>query len=117
MKQTLMIGLMLLSIAAFAKSITTKFKVEGQCGECKERIEKALDVPGISFAEWNKETKMLTVRYNDKKFQEDDIHKIVSELGYATSKMKANLEAQKKLSACCQPKKSCCSDKTSCSKH
>ena len=115
LKQAFTFTLILASLTVFAKNITTKFKVEGQCGECKENIEQALDIPGISYAEWNVESKMLTVRYNDKKIALDDIHEIISNVGYATSERKANLDAQKKLSACCQPKtKSCCADKSSC---
>lgn len=115
LKRTLTLTLILASLTVLAKNITTKFKVEGQCGECKENIEQALDIPGISYAEWNVESKMLTIRYNDKKIALDEIHDIISNIGYATSEQKANLEAQKKLSACCQPKtKSCCADKSSC---
>ena len=78
---------------------------------CKDKIETALDIPGISFAEWDVESKILTVRYNDKKVKEDNIHSIISNLGYATDKLGANQEAQNNLHACCKPKvkKSCCS--------
>lgn len=107
MKKSILAALLLISVVAFGKSVVTEIKVEGQCGECKDRIEKALDKPGISFATWDVKTKMLTVRYNDKKFAEDDIHKIISELGYTTNKMEANKTAEKKLPGCCQPKGVC----------
>lgn len=103
---------LMLSVAASAKSVVTEFKVKGQCGDCKERIENALDIQGISFAIWDKDTKVLTIRYNDKRFSEDDIHKIISDLGYSTDKMEANAEAEQKLPGCCQPKpgKKCCAN-------
>ncbi|MBI1305604.1 MAG: ATPase [Bacteroidetes bacterium] len=88
---------------AYAKKVTTEFKVYGQCGECKEKIEKALDVPGITFAEWNVETKMLKVQYNDDKYTVDQIHDIMHKLGYATDKGSAESSAEKKLPKCCQP--------------
>lgn len=109
--------LILTVVTVFAKNITQTITVKGQCGDCKERIETALDIKGISYAEWNAESKELTVRYNDKKITEDEIHKIISELGYATDKLEANKSAESKLPGCCQPKtksKSCCSDKKSC---
>ncbi|MFY0644200.1 MAG: cation transporter [Bacteroidia bacterium] len=113
LKHILTLSLIAASFVVFAKSVTAKFKVEGQCGDCKVKIEKALDIPGVSYAEWNEETKMLTVRYNDKKITENKIHTIISNIGYSTSKMAANKEAQSKLDACCQPKKTkgkaCCS--------
>ena len=108
------LALLLITMIATAKVITTSFTVKGQCGECKENIEKALDVKGISFAEWDVKTKVLTVRYNDSKITEDEIHTIISKLGYSTDKMEADKEAESKLSKCCQPPakakaKSCCS--------
>lgn len=119
LKLTTLFSLMLFSIVAIAKNITTEIKVEGQCGDCKERIETALDVKGISFAEWDVETKMLSIRYNDRKITEDEIHTIISELGYSTDKKEAKMDAQKNLPMCCQPKdkkKACCSDKEGCHK-
>ncbi|MBO6517976.1 MAG: ATPase [Bacteroidia bacterium] len=108
MKKALILAVTLfVGLGASAKSVVTEFKVKGQCGDCKERIEKALDVQGISFAIWDKETKMLTVRYNNKRFSEDDIHKMISDIGYATSKMAANKEAESKLPKCCQPGSVC----------
>ncbi len=91
-----------LGLTVSAKSVVTEFKVKGQCHDCKDRIEHALDLQGISFAIWDVDTKVLTVRYNDKRFTEDDIHKIISDLGYATSKLAANKEAEAKLPGCCQ---------------
>lgn len=103
-KNVMIMALLLISQMVFAKSVVVEFKVEGQCGDCKERIEKALDLQGISFATWNQETKMLTVRFNDKKFTEDEIHKIVSDLGYSTDKIAANKTSEENLPKCCQPK-------------
>ncbi|MFT5513266.1 MAG: mercuric ion binding protein [Bacteroidia bacterium] len=106
MKRTKYIVLTLLIVVsqlAIAKSVVKEFKVKGQCGECKERIETALDLPGISFATWDVESKVLTVRYNDKRFSEDQIHTIISDLGYATAKVDANKEAENKLPNCCKP--------------
>ena len=99
----IVLGLLLMSTAALAKNKTVTFKVDGQCDDCKERIETTLDNPGISYAQWDVDTKMLTVRYNSKKYSEDDIHKLVSDIGYDTSKMKANKKAQTALPKCCQP--------------
>ncbi len=119
MKQIITIALIAFSQLVMAKSVVTEIKVEGQCGDCKERIEKALDVQGISFATWDVETKMLTIRYNDKKYSEDEIHKMISELGYSTDKLAANTDSQSKLPGCCQPKepvKAGCEKKGCCKK-
>ncbi len=113
---------MVSTVAVFAKTVTQKILVKGQCGMCKEKIETALDISGISFAEWNKESKMLTVRYNDNKVSEDQIHTIISKLGYATDKVAADPTSEAALDMCCQPKpapvkKACCNKPTkACSK-
>jgi mercuric ion binding protein len=119
MRKILIALIMVSTVAVFAKPITKKIKVEGECDMCKDKIEAALDIPGVSFAEWDVESKMLTVRFNDKKINEDEIHTLMSELGYATDKLAANVASQKKLDSCCQPKvksKGCCSSKSSCEK-
>ena len=67
MKNIILAVLMVATLGVSAKTITKQILVKGECGMCKEKIEKALDMPGVSFAECNAETKMLTVRYNDKK--------------------------------------------------
>jgi mercuric ion binding protein len=117
MKNLMIIMLVGLSITASAKKVTTTFWVEAQCGDCKERIENALDVKGISFAELNLETKEVTVRFNDSKISEEEIHQIISKIGYNTKQVKADMEAQKALPGCCQPKvkSSCCTKNKKCS--
>ncbi|MCB9261820.1 MAG: heavy-metal-associated domain-containing protein [Flavobacteriales bacterium] len=99
----LVLALCAVAFSAQSKSVLIEFKVEGQCGSCKKRIEKALDLPGISYASWDVNTKIMTVRYNDAKFGENDIHQIISELGYKTSKLSANKVSESKLPKCCQP--------------
>ncbi len=102
-KYVMLTLLLAVSQLGLAKSVVTEFKVEGQCGDCKSRIEKALDLPGISFATWDVDSKMITIRYNDKRFSETDIHSIISELGYATEKQEANQTAEDALPKCCRP--------------
>ena len=41
-----------------AQSKKISFIVSGKCDMCKERIENALDIKGIKFADWNEETKI-----------------------------------------------------------
>ena len=45
-------------IAQNSKSLITQtLNVRGNCGQCKERIESAVDVKGVKYAEWNKKRK------------------------------------------------------------
>ena len=78
------------------------FKVLGNCGMCKKTIEKAALKTGASKAEWNKETKMLSVQYNPKKMTADDILKSVAYAGYDNEKYLAPTESYNNLHECCK---------------
>lgn len=84
------------------KSETAEFKVFGNCGMCKSRIEKALNVEGVESAEWNKDTKMATVVFNSEKISEDKLHQLVSEVGHDTETVTAKYETYSKLHGCCK---------------
>ena len=100
----LTIGLLLIaSFSVFGQDIKTeKINVYGNCGMCKDRIEKATkSVEGVTNANWNKETKILEVSFDASKVKVDDIHKAVAKVGHDTDKEKANDEAYKNLPGCC----------------
>ena len=52
-----------------ASDKTETIKVSGKCEMCKSKIEKAAKIDGVSKAEWNKDTKVLTLAYNPSKLQ------------------------------------------------
>ncbi len=91
-----------LSSAVFAQSKTEKINVSGNCGMCKKKIETALKVPGISAAEWNKTTKVLTVSYDSAKISNEQVQQKVAAAGYDTPKFKASTQAYESLEDCCQ---------------
>lgn len=84
------------------KKVETTFKVDGVCGMCKKRIETAMDIKGVSFAEWNKETSDLFVVYNPKKVSEDELHRLLNEAGHDTEKSKATNEQYNSINGCCR---------------
>ena len=87
----------------FAQGKTTKadIRVFGNCAMCKNRIETALDHPGIKLAQWNAETKNLEVVYNNRKITEQEIHALVAATGHDTDSVKAKDEVYAKLPFCC----------------
>ena len=88
----------------YGQSIETKIKTSAECGSCKERIEGKLNyTKGVKFAELDVVSKVLTVRFNQKKLSLDDVRKVVSELGYDADDVKANAESVEKLPTCCKP--------------
>ncbi|GAA4429420.1 hypothetical protein GCM10023188_14760 [Pontibacter saemangeumensis] len=82
---------------------TATFEVNGKCGMCKKRIEKAaLGPEGVQSASWDVETKALAVKYDPAKVTEADIQKHVAGVGHDTEQVKATEEAYGSLPGCCQ---------------
>lgn len=95
----------LISIAQseiFVKTETAEFKVYGNCGMCKSRIEKALKVDGVESAKWDKDTKMTNVIFDSDKITVDQLHQLVAEVGHDTEMIKAEDETYNKLHSCCK---------------
>lgn len=85
-----------------APANTDTIKVNGECGMCKNRIQKALKLEGISGAAWDTDTKLLTVTYNPGKISNDDIQKKVAAIGHDTEKYQAEDAVYNKLPGCCK---------------
>jgi copper chaperone CopZ len=80
-----------------------EFKVAGNCGMCKNRIEKAAkSVGGVSFANWDQESKVLEVKFNPSKASIHTIHKDIAKAGHDTQMHKASQEAYDNLPVCCK---------------
>ena len=103
-----------------AQTKSATFKVAGECGMCKKKIETAAKNAGATYALWNETSKVLTVKYKSQSSNEAKIQESIAAVGYDTPNYKATDEAYNKLHECCQyervgAKKSCC-DGASCSK-
>lgn len=80
-----------------------KFLVNGNCGMCKKRIEKAaLSVEGVTVAEWDAETMELTITFDDAKTNLQKIHEAIAKSGHDTKLVKASDEKYSTLPACCK---------------
>ena len=96
------IALVFITATAFAASKTETIKVSGNCGTCEKHIEKAAKEAGAEKAKWNKDTKVLTITYDDAKTTSDAIQKKIASVGYDTEKYKGDDKAYNSLDACCQ---------------
>jgi len=86
-----------------SKGITTStFKVWGNCDMCKETIESSLNLNGVINSDWNVESKIMTISYDDKIISLDSIQKSISSAGYDNEKYKGNDLAYDNLHTCCQ---------------
>ena len=92
----------LLGSAVFAQSKTDSIKVSGNCGMCESRIEKAMKIPGVTSADWDVKSKMLTVSYTANQITLDDLQRKIAEVGHDTPKFKATEAVYTKLPGCCK---------------
>jgi len=81
---------------------TETFKVLGNCGMCKTRIEKAAKIEGVSSAVWDAKTQMLTLTYNPSKVKVEDVQKKIAAVGHDTEKCKADDKTYNALPGCCK---------------
>jgi len=89
--------------AVMAADTSVTFTVYGNCGMCQRRIEGAVaELDGVSSAEWNKDTKEMSVTYNTKLVTLDDVQKKIAEVGHDTDKFRAKDSVYNDLPGCCQ---------------
>ena len=105
MKKLLIIALMLTGTLTFAQNKNAKasMEVDGVCGMCKARIEKAcLNTKGVKFAQWSVETHELKLIYDARKTDVKTIEKQVLAAGHDTKDVKATDEAYATVHPCCK---------------
>lgn len=106
----------LIASSVFAqKTKTETFQVSGNCGMCETKIEKAAKEAGAASAEWNKDTKIITVKYKSTESNLAKIQKSIADAGYDNVGVKATNESYDKLHGCCKyersaAKEDCCKD-------
>lgn len=83
-----------------AKTETTK--VYGNCDMCKKTIETAAYQKGEAEAKWNKDTKLLVLKYDSAKTNNNEILQRIAEAGYDNEQFIAPDDAYNKLPKCCQ---------------
>jgi mercuric ion binding protein len=99
-------GLFFLAATATAQTIKSEtIKVWGNCGMCKKTIETAAKDAGATAAVWDKNTKMLAIKYDGAQTSAQKIQEKIAAAGYDTRDFRANDEAYKNLEECCQYKR------------
>lgn len=78
------------------------FTVLGNCGMCKERIERAAySVRGVRSALWSQEKQELTVRYRPERTSQEAIERVVAKAGHDTQNFLTHDEIHANLHHCC----------------
>lgn len=96
------ICVMQLPVVNAAVISTDSIEVHGNCGMCKNRIEKAALKKGVKSAIWSPKTKILVLKYDSEKINPEEIEQHIASVGHDTPKVKASDEAYNNLPDCCQ---------------
>ncbi len=81
---------------------TETVKIYGNCGMCETKIEKAGNLKNIAKVDWDADTKMATLTYDESKTNQDEILKRIALVGYDSEKFLAPADAYSKIPGCCQ---------------
>jgi len=86
-----------------AANKTETFTVYGNCGMCERTIEASLkDVNGVSEADWNRDTDVMTVTFDTDIITLDAIKQRIADVGYDSDSHRAKDEIYNALPGCCQ---------------
>lgn len=77
------------------------FKVYGVCEQCKHRIEEAVKGKGVKSADWNVDTKQLSLSYNPSQTSVEKIQNRIVAAGHDLETKKAKDIVYNELPACC----------------
>ena len=105
MKKVLLIITVVLSSISFAQNKNAKasMEVDGVCGMCKARIEKAaIRTKGVKSALWNVDTHELKLIYDERKTNLKTIAQNLAKVGHDTKDFKASDEAYEGVNPCCK---------------
>jgi hypothetical protein len=80
---------------------SAKFKVFGECVQCKHRIENALRIRGVESANWDVRTEMLNVVYDPSAINLKKIRSKILSVGHDLEAEKAKDEVYNALPDCC----------------
>lgn len=101
------LSLLMLSFSVEAqkkkRNAKVSIEVDGVCGMCKKRIEKAaLNTKGVKFAIWNVKTHMLSLIIDERKTDVKTVQKNIAKAGHDTKGIRAKEHEYNALDACCK---------------
>jgi copper chaperone CopZ len=102
---------MLVAIAGFSTQAQDKknknakytFEVNGNCDQCKKRIEKAAyKVEGVKTVNWNVDTHQISLILNEEKASLLQVKQAIAKVGHDTDEVNASDFDYDHLHFCCQ---------------
>lgn len=104
-KAILIISILFIGATGFAqnKNARASIEVDGVCGMCKERIEKAaIQAKGVKSATWNVDTHELKLIYNEGKTDLSTIQQSIADSGHDTESVRAKEAVYNEIDGCCK---------------
>ncbi|MBC7412487.1 MAG: copper chaperone [Bacteroidia bacterium] len=92
----------LTSQAQVKNAKTETYNVSGNCEMCKQRIETAAFKRKESKANWDKETHLLTLKYDSVKTTANTVLQRIADAGYDNEKFTTTTNVYNNLPSCCQ---------------
>ncbi|REG90084.1 heavy-metal-associated domain-containing protein [Winogradskyella sediminis] len=105
MRKIIVIFTVLITTLSFAQDKNKKasIEVDGVCGMCKDRIEKAaIRTKGVKSAIWSIDTHELKLIFDERKIDLLAISKKVASVGHDTKEIKATEEQYNAVHPCCR---------------
>ncbi|TVQ87540.1 MAG: metal transporter [Bacteroidetes bacterium] len=79
-----------------------EFTVLGNCGMCKDRIERAAySVRGVRSANWNQEQQKLIITFRTDRTDQETIERTIAKAGHDTENFITDEETHANLHHCC----------------
>ncbi len=79
-----------------------EFTVLGNCGMCKDRIERAAySVRGVRRADWSEEEQKLTLSFRSDRTDQETVERTIAKAGHDTENFLADDETHANLHHCC----------------
>ncbi|MCB9251982.1 MAG: heavy-metal-associated domain-containing protein [Flavobacteriales bacterium] len=83
--------------------VSDTFRVYGNCGMCEKKIEAAAtSVKGVKSADWDRESNVLILMFDEHLTNSLDVQKAIAKAGYDTEMVKGDDKAYDKLPGCCK---------------
>lgn len=98
----IIISILLLSCGTTPTSIKTEtFKVWGNCEKCKKHIETSCKIEGVLESNWNKDSKLMIIKFDTTLISLDIIQQSIAKVGYDNDSYYGDDYAYNKLDSCC----------------
>lgn len=86
-----------------SKNAKYEFEVNGNCEQCKKRIEKAaFSVAGVKSAVWDVDSHVLRIILNEEKSSAKQVKEALAKVGHDSDEIRATQESYDSLHHCCK---------------